>query len=124
MVGLHWSIKSKGTIGSVVAAVGLVVVVVGGLSLCGVLGGQQISYPGAAFSAISPVNLLLAMVMPERMIPDALGEGGAAAALTSRISLIVGSAVAAVAYAAIVFGMHTNIKRTFMMTVRRLAGAT
>ena len=34
----------------------------------------------------------------------------------------MGSALAAVVYAAVVLGMHTNMKRSFMMTVRKLAG--
>ena len=44
MVGLYWSIKSKGTIGSVIGAVGFVVVLVGVLSLCGIPAGRSLSY--------------------------------------------------------------------------------
>ncbi|UCD74077.1 MAG: ABC transporter permease subunit [Phycisphaerales bacterium] len=122
MVGLHWSIKSKGTIGSVVVAVGVVIAIVGVLSLCGLVAGREVSYPGAAFSTVSPVNLLLGLVMPEEMIPDALGTGSNTAAAAARVSLVVGAAITAAGYAVAVYLMHANIKRTFMMTVRRLAG--
>jgi len=39
-----------------------------------------------------------------------------------RVSLIVGSLITAVGYSLAVYAMHTNMKRSFMMTVRRLAG--
>jgi hypothetical protein len=35
---------------------------------------------------------------------------------------VIGSMIAASLYMAIVYAMHTNNKRTFMMTVRKLAG--
>jgi len=37
-------------------------------------------------------------------------------------ALLVGGGIAAVVYGFIVFGMHASMKRSFMMTVRRLAG--
>ncbi|MCP3904700.1 MAG: hypothetical protein GY715_13825, partial [Planctomycetes bacterium] len=120
MVGLQWSIKSKGTIGSVIAAVGVVVLIVGVISLCGVPAGQNLSFLGALMAAMSPINLLFAIVYPASAIPSALADGVPAA----RMSLVIGAAVTAVIYAAISYGMHTNMKRTFMMTVRRLAGTS
>ncbi len=120
MVGLHWSIKSKGTIGSVIASVGIVVAIVGVLSLCGMPAGKNLTMLGAVMSTFSPINLLFAIVFPADTIPSALGDGVSAA----RISLLVGAAITAFAYAAISYGMHTNMKRTFMMTVRRLAGTS
>lgn len=118
MVGLNWSIRSKGTIGSVIAAVGIVVVVVGVLSLCGSVGGQGLSVLGGVLTALSPINLLFAIVFPVDVIPSALhtSTGG------GRVSLLVGAAVGAAGYATISWMMHTNMKRSFMMTVRRLAG--
>lgn len=118
MVGLHWSIKSKGTIGSVVAAVFLVIAVVGVLSLCGLATGNSLDVVGGVISTFSPINLLFAIVDPVATIPSALRQSVAA----GRISLVIGAAIAAVGYAVVVYGMHSNMKRTFMMTVRRLAG--
>ena len=120
MVGLQWSIKSKGTIGSVIAAVGLVLAVVGVLSLCGYAGGNTLSHLGSVLTTLSPINLLFAGIYPENTIADALQDSPAAA----RVFLIIGAAMTAAAYAAISYAMHTNMKRTFMMTVRRLAGTT
>jgi hypothetical protein len=36
--------------------------------------------------------------------------------------MLIGAVVAATIYGFIVFGMHASMKRSFMMTVRRLAG--
>jgi putative peptidoglycan lipid II flippase len=118
MVGLQWSIKSKGTIGAVIAAVAIVLAIVGVISLCAIPAGDNLSFLGAVLSTFSPVNLLFAVVFPDKTIPDALSDG----VFTARWSLVIGAALAAIAYAAISYGMHTNMKRTFMMTVRRLAG--
>lgn len=119
MVGLQWSIKSKGTIGSVIAAVGIVFAIVSVLSLCGFAGGNSLNVVGAVLSTFSPVNLLLAVVYPASYIEDALRQSVTA----GRTSLVVGAIIAGAIYTSLVYGMHTNMKRTFMMTVRKLAGA-
>ncbi len=117
MVGLHWSIKSKGTIGSVVGAVLVVGALAGVIGLCGIPAGKNMPIVGAAITAVSPMNLLWAVVYPAATIPRSLEDPFA-----GRMTIVVGAVLAAVAYSAIVYGMHTNMKRGFMMTVRRLAG--
>ena len=120
MVGLQWSIKSKGTIGSVVAAGGLVISIVGVLGFCG-YSGREMSVLGAVFNGFTPVNALIVMTTPSWLV-GSIG-GAAMVELTSaRISAVVGSVIAGAAYIGIVYGMHTNMKRTFHMTVRKLAG--
>jgi hypothetical protein len=59
MVGLQWSIKSKGTIGSVIAAVGIVFAIVSVVSLCGFASGRGLSVVGGVLNTFSPINLLL-----------------------------------------------------------------
>ena len=120
MVGLQWSIKSKGTIGSVIAAVGIVLVVVGVLSLCAMPAGRSLSHLGAVMTSFSPINLVFSIVYPANTISSALEND----VITARTSVVIGAVVTAVAYAAISYGMHTTMKRTFMMTVRRLAGTS
>lgn len=130
MVGLHWSIKSKGTIGSVISAVAIVVVVIGGLSLCGIPAGRTLSYPGAAFTAVSPINLLFSLVTPEEAMSSAMasavagaGSRSTAELMPARVFLVAGALVSGAAYSLIVYLLYASIKRTFMMTVRKLAGA-
>jgi ABC-type transport system involved in multi-copper enzyme maturation permease subunit len=117
MVGLQWSLRTKGTIGSVMAAIG----VVGGIGLvlgtCAGAIGSNIPYVGAAAMAASPINMLFATVTPVGAIERSLDDLGAA-----RTSLVIGVIVASAIYGAAVFGMHAAMKKTFMMVVRRLAG--
>lgn len=118
MVGLHWSIRSKGTISSVIAAVFIVIAAVGVVSLCGVAIAGSFDVVGGVINTFSPINLLLALVYPAQSIPSAVSNS----VVAGRTSLVIGSMIAAALYMAIVYAMHTNNKRTFMMTVRRLAG--
>jgi hypothetical protein len=118
MVGLHWSIRSKGTIGSVVAAVFIVLSVVGLLSMCGLLIGGSLDVVGGVTATFSPITLLFAIVRPD----DAIAGAIQSSVMAGRISLIVGACITAAVYGAVVYAMHNNQKRTFMMTVRKLAG--
>ena len=121
MVGLHWSIRSKGTISSMVAAASVVIVATGVLSLCGRVSGEGMSVLGAVMNALSPINILFAGIVPTSTIPGSLGDANLGAA---RTSLVVGSGIAAAGYIFVAVLLHQNMKRTFMMTVRRLAGTS
>jgi len=117
MIGLQWSVKSKGTIGSVVAATGVVIVIAGSVGLCGWASGNNIPYGGAVINAASPLNLVIAAVEPGQLIEYSLESPTG-----RRWSIIGGAVVASLLYWAIVYGLHASIKSNFMMTVRRLSG--
>jgi hypothetical protein len=118
MVGVHWSIKSKGTIGSVIAAVTVVLGIMGILSLCGLATRTNFGPIGGVCVTFSPVNLMYALVYPDQAIPAAISDNQVA----GRISMLVGAAITAAVFSMIVYGMYNNHKRTFMMSVRKLAG--
>jgi hypothetical protein len=59
----------------------------------------------------------VSVTQPDLTMPESLNEVRAA-----RIALAVGSLIAAAVYIVVVISMHATMKRTFMMTVRRLAG--
>ena len=120
MIGLYWSIKSKGTIGSVVGAVALAGAGAGILGLCGMASGNGMIVIGAVVTALNPVNLIWALVYPADTIAASVAKGLG----QGRISMVVGALLAAVVYGIMVYVIHNMIKRSFMMTVRRLAGAT
>ncbi|MCZ6852060.1 MAG: ABC transporter permease subunit [Planctomycetota bacterium] len=120
MIGLHWSIKTKGTIGSVVAAVLVAGGVTGVLGLCGLASGNKIPIVGAVINTLSPVNLLWAIVYPAKAI---LTGSTPKDIMAARINMVVGALLAAGGYATLVYLMLTTMRRSFMMTVRRLAGA-
>jgi hypothetical protein len=117
MVGLQWSLRTKGTIGSVMAAVGVLGAIGLVLGVCAAALGNSIPYVGAAAAAVSPLNMLFASVSPNDWISESLDDIGAA-----RTSLAIGTIVACLAYGAACVGMHAAMKKSFMMTVRRLAG--
>ncbi len=120
MVGLHWSLKSKGTIGSVVGTVGVVGVVAGIIGLCGYQAGTSADALGPVLTAMSPATAAFALVQPEVGMVDAVfGNTGLTGA---RIGLLVGTVVAAGIYAALVYGLLTSMVRNFDFTVRKLAG--
>jgi len=117
MVGLQWSLRTKGTIGSVMAAIGVIGAIGLVLGVCATALGNSIPYVGAAAAAVSPLNMLFASVAPNDWIRESLVDIGAA-----RTSLAIGTIVAAVVYGVACVAMHAAMKKSFMMTVRRLAG--
>ena len=121
MVGLQWSMKSKGTIGSVVATVGAVGVVAGIVGLCGWQAGTNMPVVGPALSASTPLTALLGVFAPGSAFSGSVDTQDDL--ITARVSLVVGAAIAAVVYMLIVYGIRANLVRTFDMAVRRLAGS-
>ena len=120
MIGLYWSIKSKGTIGSVVGAVAVSGAIGGILGLCGMVSGNGMNVIGAVLTTLSPVNLVWALVYPADTIAASVANGLGA----GRISMVVGALLAAVGYGIMVYVIHNMIKRSFMMTVRKLVGSS
>ncbi|MFO0963562.1 MAG: ABC transporter permease subunit [Phycisphaerales bacterium] len=118
MIGLNWSIKSKGTISSAVGAVFVTGIVAGVLGLCGLASGGSLSGVGAFVNALTPLNLVATVVNPEQMAERSLESGME----VLRAGLLVGSLAAAVGGAVVVYAMHGAMKKTFMFTVRKLAG--
>ena len=122
MVGLHWSLKTKGTIGSVIAAVAIIVAVVGVLSLCGVKAGESAGILGSIMVSLTPSTSVFGIVYPESVFRDGLSNSVSGA----RTAFVIGSIIAAFGYTFIVYGIHKAMLgpngRNFDMTVRRLAG--
>ena len=123
MVGLQWSLKTKGTIASVVSTFAVVGVIAGLVGLCGWQAGMTIALIGPAIAAMNPLTLLLAAVDPATALAESLnprqGQLGLAGA---RVSLAVGAVAAAAVYVMVVYGMRASMVKTFDMTTRKLAG--
>lgn len=120
MVGLQWSMKSKGAIGSVISTVGAVGVVAGIVGLCGWQAGANMPVVGPALSASTPLTALLGVFEPASAFSRSVSSQEDL--VTARISLVVGAAFAAAVYMLVVYGIRANLVRTFDMAVRRLAG--
>ncbi|MCC5824274.1 MAG: ABC transporter permease subunit [Phycisphaerales bacterium] len=119
MVGLQWSLKSRGTLGSVVGTVGVVGVISGIIGLCGWAAGADLPVVGPAVAALSPASLLDAVVVPVSRMNQTAADSGLN---TARISLAIGAVISAVVYLAIVYAIHTTMVKGFDFTVRKLAG--
>lgn len=118
MVGLLWSIRSRGTIGSVVAAV----VIVGGITaiISGCVSGvfMDFSIVGPFAASISPFSILLYLIEPTGWMDRISSTGGVGATLP----VLLGGLLCGAGWSLIAVLMHRNMSRTFMMTVRQLAG--
>ncbi len=122
MIGLHWSLKSKGAIASVVGAVivaALIAAVVGG---CGFNAGRSIPAVGPALLGLSAFAAGFAMVEPVDAMYETVTQGGPNPLLTARIALLVGAAAGAGVHLAAVWALHSQMVRRFDTTVRKLAG--
>jgi hypothetical protein len=56
--------------------------------------------------------------MPAYAIPETVNQAGD----SSAVVLVIGAIIFAGIYFGVVVAIHSSIKKTFMMTVRRLAG--
>lgn len=119
MVGLSWSLRSKGTIGSVVGAFGIVVAVGGTLGLCGVKSSAEITLVGPVLAGLSPASIIRAAVEPAGSMAATVLESSL---MSARVGLAIGAALAGGIYLAIVYGIRVSMVRTFDMTVRKLSG--
>ncbi|MEL6739820.1 MAG: ABC transporter permease subunit [Planctomycetota bacterium] len=122
MVGLQWSLKSKGTIGSVVGTVSVVGVIAGTVGLCGWNLSPSAPLIGPAIGALSPASAVSAVAAPYAMMAETIAEGGQSGMTVARVALAVGAVVAAAIYLAVVYGIHASLVRNFDFTVRKLAG--
>ena len=117
VIGLQWSVSSRGVIGSTLSALGVISGTLVLLGLCGAAGGRDIAGVGAAMSCLSPLNLAFAAVAPAAAVPASLQEVG-----VLRVGFAAGAAVAAVGYGVVTWATLASIRRNFMMSVRRLSG--
>ncbi len=119
MVGLQWSLKSKGTLSSVVASVAVVGIVGGIIGVCGWSASANIQVIGPILAAFSPASLIYALVEPGSGLSETVARVGL---LGARASLAIGACIAALCFSGVCYAIHANMVRTFDMTVRRLAG--
>jgi ABC-type transport system involved in multi-copper enzyme maturation permease subunit len=120
MVGLHWSLKSKGNLGAVITTVGIVAAIAGVVGLCAWNSAVSVPLVGPVLGAMSPASVVYASVHPaDAMTETVAREAGLQGA---RAGLAIGAVLAAAIYLGIVYGIHANMVRTFDMTVRKLAG--
>jgi ABC-type transport system involved in multi-copper enzyme maturation permease subunit len=120
MIGLQRSLGARGTLSSVVATVGIVGAIAGVIGLCGSKLSGSIAGVGPIAAALSPASLVYSVIQPWDAMKSTVREAGGLDG--ARVWLFLGCLVAAGLNAAICYGLHSNMVRTFDMTVRKLAG--
>jgi hypothetical protein len=119
MVGLQWSLKTRGTISAVVFTVLVIGVIAGPVGLCGWQGAMSIELIGPAIAATNPLTTLLAAIEPADAMRRTVDNQGL---LVARIALAVGSLVGAALSIFVVLGVRTAMVKSFDYVTRRLAG--
>jgi ABC-type transport system involved in multi-copper enzyme maturation permease subunit len=123
MIGLQWSLKSKGTLSAVIGTVAIVAVVSGILGLCGWASAADMPVVGPALASLSPASLLDALVVPAQRLAQTV-DNGTDGLLTARIALAVGALISAGIYIGIVYAVISALVKNFDTTVRKLAGTS
>ena len=121
VIGLQWSLRSKGVVGATVAAFAVVFAVGGVLGLCGWNAGADVSYLGPILSCLTPVTAMHSCVDPATAATETLASAGVPTA--ANVPLLIGSAIAATVYLGLTWGIKTAMVKSFDATVRKLAGA-
>ncbi len=121
VIGLQWSLKSKGTVASVTKTFGVVAVITGIVGACAWKAGSDIAIVGPALTCLNPAAAVFTIVDPDRGAFNTLrsANGGRAAV---QASLLVGAVAAAAVYFVIIYSLHASMVKTFDQTVRKLAG--
>jgi ABC-type transport system involved in multi-copper enzyme maturation permease subunit len=120
MIGLHWSLKSKGTLSSVVGTVGVVGVLSGVIGLCGWNAATSVQYMGPFLGGFSPASVLFAVVHPAEAMDKTVASTSDLSG--ARVALWIGCIVAAGVYIGVVYAIHASLVKNFDFTVRKLAG--
>ena len=123
ILGMQWSLRSKGTLASVTATVALVGVIAGVVGLCAWQAAADLATLGPVVGGLSPIAAAHAVIAPESAMAATVVRAGGGGLASARISLLLGAAIAAGLHIVIVYAIHASMTRSFDFTVRKLAGA-
>lgn len=117
MVGMNWSVKSKGVLGAVIWSVAILSAISLVLGFCGYSAASSIPVVGPIINSFSPVTHMLVIINPYGIVDGMLDQPGA-----GRWNLFLGACLAAGGYSILVYVLLLNIVRNFDQTVRQLSG--
>ena len=117
-LGLHWSLRSKGSIRAIASTLIMLLAISFGLGICMTPAGSM-GVASAFISSLSPIPYLVAITSPASgVLPSLIQEG-----LTqTSIALAVSAPLAGALWILASWGLLRSISASFVMTVRRLAG--
>ncbi len=118
LLGLHVSLKSRRSVQAVLTAVGILVVVGFGLSLCAFAGVSSAPQLGALMTPLTFVTAIWYVLTPDDLAPTT-GWGAGATVSGIQFLMVIGTAVAIGLYGAIVAGSYKSMVTNFDIIVRK-----
>lgn len=115
--GMNWSIKARTVLGAVLPAIGALGALALVMGFCGGAMVGNVPLLGALINAFSPATAAGMFIDPWTSV-----NGFAERPATSRVVLVVGSALAATGYGLFVYTLILTMTKGFDQTVRRLSG--
>jgi ABC-type transport system involved in multi-copper enzyme maturation permease subunit len=116
-LGLLWSMRSRGTIGAIIATLILIFVVTSGLGIC-LIPSSYLGDGGSFFGTLSPINLLFSTLTPANTLPNLMNQG----VMRANIMLGLFTIIAGILWTLISIGLLRSMSASFVVIVRRLAG--
>lgn len=115
ILGMQMSLKCRRTVMAVMASIGIVAAVFGGLWVCGTQAAGQTSNLGSVGTIVgcfSPFTLMALLIHPLSISPNSLG-------MDDRIVVFIFGWAASGIYALIVWAMYKSMVHNFDMTIRK-----
>ncbi len=120
VIGLQWSLKSRGVLVATVGAFAVTIAAAGTLGLCAAAAGNDVPFLGPILACLTPVTAMNACVDPATALESTLENAGTVSAATA--PLLIGSVIVAALYAGLTWAVKISLVKSFDMTVRKLAG--
>jgi len=117
VIGMNWSLRSKGVLGAVVPTLGVVMIVTLIISFCGIAAAGGIPVIGPIINSFSPFTSMMTIINPWENVSGFIDNPG-----PGRISMLVGALAATGGYGAISYAVLLATISGFDHTVRQLSG--
>ena len=119
IIGLNVSLRSKGSLGAVTAAVAIVGAFAATLGICGLQSAASLSHAGPTIAGLTPGAMIYALVEPRTAMDTTITEAGLS---TARTALAIGVVISLFASAGIIAAVRAAMIKTFDTSTRKLAG--
>lgn len=118
MVGMSWSLKSRGVLSAIVGSVAILSVLMLITGFCGWGAATNIPLIGPVINSFSPTTGMIMVINPWETISTF-----AEAEAVSRSTLVMAALVAVAGYSLVIFAILSGMVKSFDFTVRKLSGA-
>ncbi len=124
ILGMKMSLQCRTTVMAVIASVGIMAALAGGLGFCGMKSaGSNLEGGGLVVSALSPFSLAGILIDGANYAPSMFGgvHSDFGAAFSNHLLVLIAAWAMAGVYAVVVYTMYTSMVKNFDMTIRAQA---